>query len=105
MLVVLASPTVARTERYRRRHTRAEHRRRPTVTRVLMILTGAKTWTMKNGEPHPTGFWAEEFIKPHTAFTEAGFELSVATPGGVTPTVDELSMSKTYYDDATIAAQ
>jgi len=23
---------------------------------VLMVLTGAKVWTMKDGTPHPTGF-------------------------------------------------
>lgn len=75
------------------------------MTRALMVLTGARSWTMKDGTPHPTGFWAEEFIKPHTAFTQAGLEVGIATPGGVTPAVDELSMSKTYYDDETIAAQ
>lgn len=63
---------------------------------VLIVLTGAKTWTMKNGTPHPTGFWAEEFIKPHKIFSAAGLNVSVATPGGVTPTVDPLSLSLGY---------
>ena len=66
---------------------------------VLMVLTGAKTWTMKNGTPHSTGFWAEEFIKPHKIFTEAGMKVSIATPGGVTPTVDPLSLSLGYNDN------
>ena len=63
---------------------------------VLMVLTGAKVWTMKDGTPHPTGFWAEEFIKPHKAFTEAGLKADIATPGGVTPVVDPLSLSLGY---------
>lgn len=68
---------------------------------VLMVLTGAKTWTMKDGTPHPTGFWAEEFIKPHQAFTAAGLDVTVSTPGGATPVVDELSLSLGYnHDDA-----
>ena len=60
---------------------------------ILMVLTGAKTWTMKDGTAHPTGFWAEEFIAPHKVFTEAGLSITLATPGGVTPTVDALSLS------------
>ena len=60
---------------------------------ILMVLTGAKIWTMKDGTAHPTGFWAEEFIKPHKVFTDAGLKITIATPGGVTPVVDALSLS------------
>ena len=60
---------------------------------LLMVLTGAKIWTMKDGTAHPTGFWAEEFIKPHKVFTDAGLKVTLATPGGVAPTVDALSLS------------
>ena len=60
---------------------------------ILVVLTGAKIWTMKNGAAHPTGFWAEEFIKPHQVFTGAGLKVTLATPGGVTPAVDALSLS------------
>ena len=51
---------------------------------------------MKNGSPHPTGFWSEEFIAPHKKFTAAGFQVRVATPGGVRPTVDPLSLAIQY---------
>ena len=60
---------------------------------ILMVLTGAKFWTMKDGTAHPTGFWAEEFITPHKIFTDAGLKVTLATPGGITPTVDALSLS------------
>ena len=63
---------------------------------VLMVLTGATIWTMKNGFPHPTGFWAEEFVAPHRTFTKAGYRVQLATPGGVRPTVDPLSLSVQY---------
>jgi putative intracellular protease/amidase len=63
------------------------------MTSVLMVLTGADTWTMKDGSPHPTGFWMEEFMRPHKTFAEAGFEVSIATPQGRTPTVDPLSLA------------
>jgi putative intracellular protease/amidase len=72
-----------------------------------MVLTGAKVWTMKDGRPHPTGFWAEEFIKPHKAFIGAGLKVDIATPGGVKPTVDPLSLSIQYNnnDASAVAGQ
>ena len=63
------------------------------MTSVLIVLTGSDVWTMKNGTPHPTGFWAEEFVKPHRTFTGAGFDISIATPHGRTPVVDPLSLA------------
>jgi len=66
------------------------------MTSVAMILTGSSVWTMKDGTPHPTGFWAEEFVKPHQTFTAAGFEVTVSTPQGRTPTVDPLSFNLGY---------
>ena len=74
---------------------------------LLMVLTGAKIWTMKNGTAHPTGFWAEEFIKPHKVFTDAGLKVTLATPGGVTPVVDDLSLSlgMNNNDAGAVAAQ
>lgn len=63
------------------------------MTSVLIVLTGSDVWTMKNGTPHPTGFWAEEFVKPHKTFTGAGFDVSIATPQGRTPVVDPLSLA------------
>lgn len=74
---------------------------------VLMVLTGATTWTMKNGAAHPTGFWSEEFVAPHQKFSKAGLTVKVATPGGVKPTVDPLSFNVAYNnnDPASVEAQ
>ena len=66
---------------------------------VLIVLSAADTWTMKNGLRHPTGFWAEEFIAAHRTFREAGFTVDIATPGGRRPTVDPLSLSLGYNDN------
>lgn len=62
------------------------------MTRVLMVLSAAKVWTLKDGTRHPTGFWAEEFVVPYTAFIDAGWQVTVATRDGKTPVVDELSL-------------
>ena len=74
-------------------------RRRQEMTSVLMILTGSNVWTMKDGTPHPTGFWMEEFVRPHKTFSDAGFDVSIATPQGRTPTVDPLSLSLSFNHD------
>jgi putative intracellular protease/amidase len=63
------------------------------MTSVLVVLSSADTWTLKDGSQHPTGFWAGEFIYPHQVFVEAGYDITIATPGGITPTVDEASLS------------
>jgi hypothetical protein len=61
------------------------------MAEALVVLTGATVWTMKDGSPHPTGFWAREFIEAHDAFTDGGLGVSIATPLGVKPTVEQLS--------------
>jgi putative intracellular protease/amidase len=69
------------------------------MTSVAMILTGSNVWTMKDGTPHPTGFWAEEFVKPHRTFTAAGLDVTLSTPRGRTPAVDPLSFNLGYNND------
>ena len=66
------------------------------MTSVAIIMTGSNVWTMKDGTPHPTGFWAEEFVKPHRTFTDAGFDITLSTPLGRTPTVDPLSYDPAF---------
>ena len=63
---------------------------------LVMVVSSANVWTMKNAKPHPTGFWAEEFVTPHRKFTEAGLKVTVASPGGLDPTVDPLSFNLAY---------
>lgn len=63
------------------------------MKKVLMVLTGATFWEFKDGTKHPTGFWAEEFVVPDRMFREAGLDVTIATPGAVTPVVDEFSLA------------
>jgi putative intracellular protease/amidase/uncharacterized protein (DUF2267 family) len=60
---------------------------------MLLVLTGSDHWTLDDGTRHPTGFWAEELLTPLDVFDDAGLEVTIATPGGVRPTVDETSLS------------
>jgi putative intracellular protease/amidase len=59
-------------------------------------MTKADHLTLSDGTRHPTGYWAEEFAAPYRAITEAGHEVVVATPGGVTPTVDPVSLAPDF---------
>ena len=63
------------------------------MTNVLMVLSAATYWTLADGTQHPTGVWAEEFLEPYRIFTEAGWNIDVATPAGVAPTFDAVSLS------------
>ncbi|MFF7970131.1 DJ-1/PfpI family protein [Streptomyces sp. NPDC007905] len=63
------------------------------MSKILFVLTGADHWTLADGTPHPSGFWAEEAVVPYRAFKAAGHEVVVATPGGVLPPVDRGSLA------------
>ncbi|MEV0589479.1 type 1 glutamine amidotransferase domain-containing protein [Nonomuraea sp. NPDC050310] len=58
------------------------------------MVTAADRWTLNDGTKHPSGFWGEELAMPHKVFTEAGWEIVIATPGGRRPTLDRLSMGR-----------
>ena len=62
------------------------------MTSVLIVVSAANHWTLNDGTSHPTGYWAEELAQPHEIFTAAGWDITIATPGGVAPTVDRLSL-------------
>jgi putative intracellular protease/amidase len=62
------------------------------MAKVLFILSGATYWVLKDGTRYATGYWAEEFANPYKIVTDAGHEVVVATPNGVTPNVDMMSL-------------
>lgn len=61
----------------------------PTMTKVLFAVTGSDHWTLADGTRHASGYWPEELATPHRIFTEAGFDVTFATPGGVVPVDDK----------------
>ncbi|WP_067569843.1 type 1 glutamine amidotransferase domain-containing protein [Nocardia acidivorans] len=63
------------------------------MAKVLFVMTGVDHWTLADGTQHPTGYWAEEFAAPYEAFTAAGHDIVVATPGAVVPPVDRGSLA------------
>jgi putative intracellular protease/amidase len=68
------------------------------MAKVLFIVSGATYLVLKDGTRYATGYWAEEFARPHKAITDAGHEVVVTTPGGVTPNVDMMSLRPAMAD-------
>src|ERR1700739_1571131 len=72
---------------------------------ILYVVTGASYWTLADGTRHPTGYWAEEFAAPYAELTGAGHEVVVATPGGVVPHVDVMSLRPSMAGSEEIALE
>src|ERR1700753_2698575 len=68
-------------------------RRRNPMSSALIVLSGATVWTQKDGTQRPTASGREELVEPHRALSDAGVELTIATPGGRTAVVDEGSLA------------
>jgi putative intracellular protease/amidase len=75
------------------------------MAKILFIMTGANEWTLNDGAKHTTGYWAEEAVVPLDAFKDAGHEVTVATPGGVVPPVDPVSLNEDAAGGAEPAAR
>jgi putative intracellular protease/amidase/uncharacterized protein (DUF2267 family) len=72
---------------------------------MLLVLTGSDRWTLDDGTEHPTGFWAEELLTPLGVFEDAGVDVTIATPEGALPTVDESSLSADMVGGEEVAAE
>ncbi|GLY51243.1 type 1 glutamine amidotransferase domain-containing protein [Lentzea sp. NBRC 102530] len=66
------------------------------MKKLLMVVSAADSLTLADGTSHPTGFWAEEVVESVRVLREAGVSVTVATPGGVAPTVDKASLDGTF---------
>ncbi|MBW8810595.1 MAG: hypothetical protein JF591_17645, partial [Lysobacter sp.] len=73
------------------------HAQAPSATaakpKALIVLSAASQWTRADGKKYDSGVWAEEFIVMEEKLTQAGFQVDLATPGGVAPTIDKLSLT------------
>lgn len=69
------------------------------MSNILMVVTAADSLTLADGEAHPTGFWAEELVVAHRDLVAAGHDITIATPGGRTPTVDPGSLNAEIVGD------
>jgi putative intracellular protease/amidase len=63
------------------------------MTKILIVLSAADTWTRADGSKYESGVWAEEFVVMDELFIAQGCTVDIATPGGVAPTIDPHSMN------------
>jgi len=63
------------------------------MTKILIVLSAADTWTRADGSKYESGVWAEEFVVMDEKFIAEGCSVDIATPGGVIPTIDQHSMN------------
>ena len=71
------------------------------MTSIAYLVTSAREMTLADGTTHPTGYFAEEALKPYERFTAAGFDVTVITPDGQPPHADPYGLSWFFhYPDA-----
>jgi putative intracellular protease/amidase len=63
------------------------------MSKILIVLSAADTWTRADGSKYQSGVWAEEFVVMDEKFIDAGCTVDIATPGGIAPTIDPHSMN------------
>jgi putative intracellular protease/amidase len=63
------------------------------MTRIAYLVTSAREMTLASGASHPTGYFAEEALKPYERFAAAGFDVTVITPDGRSPYADPYGLS------------
>jgi putative intracellular protease/amidase len=63
------------------------------MTRIAYLVTSAREMTLAGGTGHPTGYFAEEALKPYERFVAAGFDVTVITPDGRSPYADPYGLS------------
>jgi putative intracellular protease/amidase len=63
------------------------------MTRIAYLVTSAREMTLADGTAHPTGYFAEEALKPYERFVAAGFDVTVMTPDGNPPHADPYGLS------------
>lgn len=63
------------------------------MSKILIVLSAAETWTRADGSKYESGVWAEEFVVMDEKFVAHGCKVDIATPGGVAPSIDPHSMN------------
>jgi putative intracellular protease/amidase len=67
------------------------------MPRIAYLVSSATEIELTDGSSHPTGFFAEEGLKPYERFTEAGADVVVVTPDGRPPFADPYGLSNFFH--------
>ena len=72
------------------------------MANVLIVLSAAKTWTRADGTANESGVWAEEVVVMDEMLVQTGFNVDIATPSGVAPTMDPRSLDPRSWVSSTL---
>jgi putative intracellular protease/amidase len=67
------------------------------MPRIAYLVSSATEIDLADGTRHPTGYFAEEAIKPYERFTAAGADVVVVTPDGKAPCADPYGLSNFFH--------
>jgi putative intracellular protease/amidase len=67
------------------------------MARLLMIVSSALSIDLASDKGHPTGYWADEVLKPYDKFLVAGVEVVAATPNGAPAHVDPFGLEPRFH--------
>src|SRR3954447_11745164 len=67
------------------------------MPRIAYLVSSATEIDLADGTRHPTGYFAEEALKPYERFTAAGADVVVVTPDGKAPYADPYGLSNFFH--------
>jgi putative intracellular protease/amidase len=67
------------------------------MARIAYLVSSADEIRLADGSTHPTGYFAEEALKPYERFVAAGVDVVVVTPDGRPPTADPYGLANFFH--------
>lgn len=67
--------------------------------KILVVMSSESVLPLQGGKTHATGFYLNEFGVPAHRLVEEGYELTVATPRGNRPPLDQGSDAASFFKD------
>jgi putative intracellular protease/amidase len=66
------------------------------MARLLIIVSSARSIDLVSDREHPTGYFADEVLKPYDKFLAAGVEVAFATVDGPAPQADPYGLQPLF---------
>ncbi|MGV9862540.1 DJ-1/PfpI family protein [Rhodococcus koreensis] len=67
------------------------------MPRIAYLVSSAREIELRDSSSHPTGYFAEEVLKPYERFVAAGVDVVVITPDGNTPIADPYGLELIFH--------
>ena len=67
------------------------------MARLLIIVSSAHSIDLVSDKGHPTGYFADEVLKPYDKFMTAGVEVKFATVDGAPPQADPYGLKPMFH--------